>query len=106
MLCAIKADNTVTAMAVLSYQPGGLQNQFLIVGDVAGKLYAFNTRGQVAMEHDAGKLTSCSALAAVCVHASHVCCAYMSFKTFGEMALRKQQQSHAAHGNMHCIKRR
>lgn len=56
MLCAIKADNTVTAMAVLAYQPGGLQNQFLILGDVAGKLYAFNTRGQIAMEHDAGKL--------------------------------------------------
>ena len=56
MLCAIKADNIVTAMTMLSYHPGGLQNQFLLLGDAAGNLYAFNTRGQVALEHNAGKL--------------------------------------------------
>lgn len=56
MLCAIKADTVVTAMAVLTYQPGGLQNQFLLLADTTGKLYVFNTRGQLALEHDAGTL--------------------------------------------------
>ena len=55
MLSAIKADDTVTAMAVITFPPGGLQNQFLILGDQAGSLYGFNTRGQIAMEHAAGK---------------------------------------------------
>jgi hypothetical protein len=55
MLSAVKADSTVTAMTVLTHPPGGLQNQFLVMGDVQGKLYAFNTRGQSALEHDAGK---------------------------------------------------
>ena len=55
MLSAIKADSSVTAMTVLSYPPGGLYHQFLVMGDMTGKLYAFNTRGQLAMEHDAGK---------------------------------------------------
>jgi len=55
MLSAVKADSTVTAMTVLTHSPGGLQNQFLVLGDVQGKLYAFNTRGQLALEHDAGK---------------------------------------------------
>ena len=56
MLSFFKADATVTAMAVLTYQPGGVQNQFLLLTDSAGKLYAFNTRGQLALEHDAGLL--------------------------------------------------
>ncbi len=55
MLSAVKADSTVTAMTVLTHPPGGLQNQFLVLGDVEGKLYAFNTQGQLALEHDAGK---------------------------------------------------
>ena len=54
MLCAIKADTNVTAMAVLTYQPGGLHNQFLLLADTTGKLYAFNTKGQLALEHDTG----------------------------------------------------
>ena len=55
MLSAIKADATVTAMAVIAFPPGGMQNQFLVLGDHAGKLYAFTTRGQLALEHAAGK---------------------------------------------------
>lgn len=55
MLSAVKADSTVTAMTALALPPGGLQNQFLVLGDVQGKLYAFNTRGQLALEHDAGE---------------------------------------------------
>ncbi len=55
MLSAVKADSTVTAMTVLTHPPGGLQNQFLVLGDIQGRLYAFNTRGQLALEHDAGK---------------------------------------------------
>ena len=55
MLSAVKADSTVTAMTVLTYQPGALHNQFLVMGDISGKLYAFSTRGQLALEHDAGE---------------------------------------------------
>lgn len=54
MLSFFKADTAVTAMGVLTYQPGGLQNQFLLLADTAGKLYAFNTRGQLTLEHDTG----------------------------------------------------
>ena len=54
MLSAIKADSRVTAMTVITHPPGGLHNQFLVLGDAKGKLYAFNTRGQLALEHDAG----------------------------------------------------
>ncbi|DBB00194.1 TPA: hypothetical protein ACH3X1_014024 [Trebouxia sp. C0004] len=64
MLSAVKADSTVTAMTVLSLPPGGLQNQFLVMGDVQGKLYAFNTRGQLALEHDAGNSIQCLAASA------------------------------------------
>lgn len=54
MLSAIKADSTVTAMTIISHPPGGLHSQFLVLGDAKGKLYAFNTRGQLALEHDTG----------------------------------------------------
>ncbi|KAL0038832.1 hypothetical protein WJX79_009875 [Trebouxia sp. C0005] len=64
MLSAVKADSTVTAMTVLTHPPGGLQNQFLVLGDVQGKLYAFNTRGQLALEHDAGNSIQCLAASA------------------------------------------
>ncbi|DBA70997.1 TPA: hypothetical protein ACH3X2_011432 [Trebouxia sp. C0005] len=64
MLSAVKADSTVTAMTVLTHPPGGLQNQFLVLGDVQGKLYAFNTRGQLALEHDAGSSIQCLAASA------------------------------------------
>lgn len=54
MLSFFKADTAVTAMAVLTYQPGGLQNQYLVLADTTGKLYAFNARGQLTLEHDTG----------------------------------------------------
>lgn len=54
MLSFFKADTAVTAMAVLTYQPGDLQNQYLLLADTTGKLYAFNARGQLTLEHVAG----------------------------------------------------
>ena len=54
MLSFFKADTAVTAMAVLTYQPGGLQNQYLLLADATGKMYAFNARGHLAIEHDTG----------------------------------------------------
>lgn len=54
MLSAIKADSMVTAMTIILHPPGGSHNQFLVLGDAKGKLYAFNTRGQLALEHDTG----------------------------------------------------
>ena len=55
MLSAIKADSSVTAMTVLTYPPGGLYNGFLFMGDASGKLYAFSPKGQLALQHEAGK---------------------------------------------------